>query len=236
MDRHDTLLLACGTSENRKTLCSILDEHYNLLEAANTQQTALLLQQNIACIAAVLLDITVPELLNEELLQSEAVTALMHQVPVIVISADASSGTLQKAFHHGAADVVPLNYDPYAMLHRIENIIDLNLHKRHLESLVAEQSAILRHSDDTMVDALSSIIEYRSVESGQHILRIRHFTKILLEELLELCPEYGLTQSDVQIISSAAAKGIACSTSPPHKRQNSSTSTGRIRLPPPAQA
>ena len=44
MDKHDTLLLACGTTENRKTLCSILDEHYNLLEAANTQQTVLLLQ------------------------------------------------------------------------------------------------------------------------------------------------------------------------------------------------
>ena len=38
MDRHDTLLLACGTSENRKMLRSVLEERYNLLEAANTSQ------------------------------------------------------------------------------------------------------------------------------------------------------------------------------------------------------
>ena len=83
----------------------------------------------------------------------------------------------------GAADVIPLGYDPYAMLRRVENIIDLHLHKQHLETMVEEQKRILRHTSDSMVDALSSIIEYRSVESGQHILRIRHFTRVLLEEV-----------------------------------------------------
>ena len=33
------------------------------------------------------------------------------------------------------------------------------------------------------MDALSSVVEHRSVESGQHILRIRMFTKILLENI-----------------------------------------------------
>ena len=45
------------------------------------------------------------------------------------------------------------------------------LEREELRNL-AEQKQILRHNADTMVDALSSIIEYRSVESGQHILRI----------------------------------------------------------------
>jgi len=205
MDKHDTLLLACGTTENRKMLCSILDEHYNLLEAANTQQTLLLLQQNINCIAAVLLDITVPKLINTELLQNSFVSGLLERVPVIIITPDDSSDKLQEAFGYGAADVVPLNYDPFAMLHRIDNIIDLYLHKRHLESLVEDQAITMRHNNEAMIDALSSIIEHRSVESGQHILRIRHFTKLLLEELVRCCPEYGLTEATVQIISSASA-------------------------------
>lgn len=205
MDRHDTLLLACGTSDNRKSLGAVLDAHYNLLEAANTQQAILLLQQNISCIAAVLLDITVSELISEDLLLDESVIALFKQVPVIVITDNENPLSLSKAFVYGASDVVPLHYDSFAMLHRIENIIDLYLHKRHLESLVEEQAQTLRRSNDAMVDALSSIIEYRSLESGQHILRIRHFTKLLLEELVRCCPEYGLTESAVQIISSAAA-------------------------------
>ena len=205
MTKHDTLLLACGTPENRQRLRSILEENYNLLESANSHQTILLLEQNIQCIAAVLLDITNPDVLRQELLTQPATTALLDQVPVIVITRDDNSQVLQLAFRFGAADVIPIHYDPYAFTQRLENIIQLHLHKRHLESLAEEQANMLQHSNDIMVDALSSIIEYRSVESGQHVLRIRHFTKLLLGELVRCCPEYGLTDTVVGIISSAAA-------------------------------
>ena len=205
MTKHDTLLLACGTPENRQRLRSILEENYNLLESANTPQTILLLEQNIQCVAAVLLDITNPEVLRQDLLTLPAATKLLEQVPVIVITRDDSSQMLQLAFRFGAADAIPIHYDPYAFTQRLENIIQLHLHKRHLESLAEDQANILQHSNDIMVDALSSIIEYRSVESGQHVLRIRHFTKLLLGELVRCCPEYGLTDTDVSIISSAAA-------------------------------
>ncbi len=205
MIKHDTLILACGTPQNRQRLRSILEESYNLLESANTEQTILLLTQNIHCIAAVVLDITSPDMLRQELLTHPSATQLLDQVPVIVITPDDSPQILQLAFRFGAADVVPIHYDPYAFAQRLENIIQLHLHKRHLEALAEEQAHMLQHSNDMMVDALSSIIEYRSVESGQHVLRIRHFTKLLLRELVRCCPEYGLTDTDVQIISSAAA-------------------------------
>ena len=204
MVKHDTLLLACGTAENRKLLRSVFEESYNLLEAVNSRQTILLLEQNVNCIAAVLLDVTNPDVLEEELLTGSH-AGLLSQVPIIVMSSDDDNAVLSKSFGFGAADVIPLNYDAYAMVHRIENIVDLHLHKRNLEAMVEEQANILRHSNETMVDVLSSIIEYRSVESGQHILRIRHFTKILLEELVRFCPEYALTDTDVALISSASA-------------------------------
>lgn len=205
MTRHDTLLLACGDKTNRSMLRSILGESFNLLEASNTQQTILLLEQNLSCIAAVILDITVRETIDVDMLQSPKVCELLHQVPVIVITQDDRPETLSRAFGFGAADVIPRHYDPYAMLHRIENIIQLHLHKLQLEVLVEEQADILRQSNDHVVDALSSIIEYRSVESGQHILRIRHFTKLLLEELQLCCPEYQLTDQIIRMISSASA-------------------------------
>lgn len=204
MTRHDTLLLACGDAKNRSMLRSILGERFNLLEASNTQQALLLLEQNISCIAAVILDITVQQTVDRDALQSEGYE-LLHQIPVIVITEDDLPDTLSRAFDFGAADVIPRDYDAYAMYRRIENIIELHLHKLQLEVLVEEQADILRRSNDHMVDALSSIIEYRSVESGQHILRIRHFTKLLLDELRLCCPEYQLTDRMIQIISSASA-------------------------------
>ena len=205
MEKHDTLMISCGTPESRHSITAILEGHYNFLEAATIQQTNLLLEQNLECLAAVILDLSdgvEPEMDVIEFLARESD---LGRLPVIVLIPMNDLQWLEKAFRYGATDVISADFEPYAMLKRIENIVQLHLHRKHLELLVEEQTSRLRHSNDAMVDALSSIIEYRSVESGQHILRIRHFTKILLEEVSCCCPEYDLTKEKISIISSAAA-------------------------------
>ncbi len=205
MDRHDTLLIACGSQTSRNHLRSVLQERFNLLEAHNTRQMLLLLEQNLHCIASVVLDISNWDVIDRDIFSDSHTVELLRQLPVIVIADKESYQDLTLYFRYGAADVIPLNYDPYAMLHRIETITALTLHKKTLENMVAEKDANLRHFSNNIVDALSAIIEYRSLESGHHILRIRNFTRILLEEVMGHCPEYGLTPRMISIISSASA-------------------------------
>ena len=203
MERHDTLLISSGSADNRAYLRDALDEGFNLLEAVNIRQTLLLLKQNSNCIAAVLLDITHLPDGDKELFNLQETKDLLHTVQIIIFTDDTDTRRMNLAFHLGAADVIPIDYEPYAMLHRIENIVQLHLHKQNLEAMVAQQAEVLRHASSSMVEAMSSIIEYRSVESGQHILRIRHFTQILLEEVVRSCPEYNLTDCVISIICSA---------------------------------
>ena len=205
MDRHDTLLLAGAAEKNRELLRATLGEHYNLLEASGAAQALLLLEQNIHCTAALVLDMTVPEAADTAMLQSDAFQSCLSRVPLIAAVSGESPENLQLALSLGAADAIDLHCDPAAMLHRIENVIRLGLQQQMLEQLALEQREKQRHDGNAMVDALSSIIEYRSAESGQHILRIRHFTKLLLEEVARCCPEYGLNETAVGIISSASA-------------------------------
>lgn len=205
MERHDTLLISSSSAENRAHLRDVLGEGFNLLEATSVKQMLLLLNQNINCIAALLLDVTQLQALDEGAMLQQENSALLQRVPIIVIAEDDGPEGLNRAFGFGASDVIPISYEPYAMLHRIENIVDLHLHKQNLEAMVEEQAEVLRQANRSMVDSLSSIIEYRSVESGQHILRIRHFTKILLDEVVRSCPEYNLTDRVISIISSASA-------------------------------
>lgn len=205
MEKHDTLLIASGSAENRAHLRDVLGEGFNLLEAVNIKQTMLLLKQNINCIAALLLDITHMTDADKSQIQLQENVGLLHSVPIIIFVEDDDTERLNRAFSLGASDVIPMNYEPYAMLHRIENIVDLHLHKQHLETMVEEQAEALRHTSNSVVEAMSSVIEYRSVESGQHILRIRHFTRILLEEVVRSCPEYNLTDRVISIICSASA-------------------------------
>lgn len=204
MNKHDTLLIACGTTESRKILRDNLGENYNLLEAGNARQTMLLLEQNRSCIAAVILDITAKKAREDAGILWQESDSLAG-IPVIVITEDDEVHTLDYCFSLGASDVIPLTYDPYAMVRRIENLVQLHLHRNNLAELVQEQADTLRHANEQMVDALSSIIEYRSLESGQHILRIRQFTRILLEEVAVSFPEYGLTEEIISIVSSASA-------------------------------
>lgn len=205
MTRHDTLLIASPNGEDRQLLRQILQEHYNLLEASSPSQVLFLLQQNIDCIASVLLCADSAEDPLFEILTEPENLVLLETIPLIVITRQDDPEFPGTAFGFGCSDVIPISYDAYAMLRRIGTIVELHLHKRHLESLVAEQANALHHSNEIMVDALSSIIEYRSIESGQHILRIRRFTKILLEEVMRSCPEYQLQERDVTLIASASA-------------------------------
>ena len=203
MVKHDTILVYSQVWEHRQDLRIILSGTYNLLEASTPNQLLLLLRQNIDCIATLLVDISKME--NMDIFTQTENMALMSRVPVIIVAERDDPEIQDKALRYGAADIIPLNYHPYAMLKRVEHIVDLHLYKQNLEQMAEEQRTMLRHTSNTIVDALSSIIEYRSVESGQHVMRIRRFTKILLEEVQNACPEYSLDGSSIQAISSASA-------------------------------
>ena len=205
MDRHDTLLLAGGSAAHRQLLRGIFQEHYNLLEAANTRQALFLLEQNHPCIAAMMLILTEREQIDLNLLSTDACRACLDRVPMIAVTEDDQAHILQEAFALGAGDVIQLDLDPQLMLRRIETVARLRLLRQELEEVKLGQARQLRQSSTTIVEALSSIIEYRSVESGQHILRIRSFARLLLEELARCCPEYGLTEATIGIISAASA-------------------------------
>lgn len=108
---------------------------------------------------------------------------LMDNFPIIVITSEDSTENEVRAFDLGAADIIIKPFEPHVVRRRVQNAVDLNRHKTHLEEMVEEQATKLRESRDVIMDTLSSVIEHRSAETGQHVLRIRMFTKVLLENV-----------------------------------------------------
>ncbi len=205
MERNDTVLIACAAQENRKYLRYVLSERFNLLEAGNLQQMLSLLEQNNDAIVAVVIGTSALPPESYSFLQEEKVEKRLNRQPVVILNEKNDPSLVNVMFERGAADVIDLHYDAYATLHRIDTVAQLHMHRQHLESLIQEYAESMRQSNDTMVDVLSSIIEYRSAESGHHVLRIRNFVKILLEEVMHRCPEYRLTPRLVRIISGASS-------------------------------
>lgn len=201
---HDTLLLASGTVQGRHALRSVLADGYNLLEAATDRQTMLLLEHNAHCIAAVLLDISSGGV-TPAVLEEMNRTPQLRFVPVVVLTPPQDPDAVGRILAMGAIEAMPADTESFVLLQRVRNIVELHRHKWHLEEMIQDQAQAMRRSSDAMVDVLSSLIEYRSAESGQHILRIRRFTEVLLREVRRSVPAYGLTDRVIGIISSAAA-------------------------------
>lgn len=201
----DTLLLIGDGNSDRKDLRKIFDSKYYLLEAENAEQGVLLLQQNTRYIAAVVTDIPLGDGTQLRSLVEACRADAGSEIPVIALISPLVTGENEEyAFVLGADDVVLKPYTPLIVRRRVQLLVNLYLHQWQLETLVQQQEDTIRNSNQTMLETLSSIIEYRSTESGNHVLRIRRFTLILLEEMAKSCPEYGLDETTINIITSAA--------------------------------
>lgn len=202
----DTLLLVGGAASEREGLRQIFEDKFYILEAENAPQGVMLLKQNTQYIVAIVAD--VPLTRGEDLrsLVEAASAGESDSIPVIsLIPSEQAQENEEYAFILGAADVVKKPYATLSIRRRVQIMVDLYLHQWDLERLAQLQSETIRQNHQTMIDTLSSIIEYRSTESGNHVLRIRRFTNVLLHNLAQNCPEYGLDDTSIDIITSASA-------------------------------
>ena len=205
MNKKDTILIVDDMELNRALLRNIFEDDYNLLEAEDGEQAVILARQYHSSIVIILLDLVMPVMDGYKVMEELARKHLLDELPVIVITAEDSTENEVKAFDLGASDIIMKPFEPYVVKRRVQNVIELTLHRLNQQELIEEQAAKLRESNAIMIDALSSIIEYRSVETGQHIQRIRIFTKILLENVAYSYPEFGLNERNIDIIVSASS-------------------------------
>ena len=169
MEERDTILIVDDMEINRAILRGVFEKDHNLLEAASGDQALLLAGQYRARIAAVLLDLVMPGMDGFAALAQLRSRGFLNEMPVVVITADSSVESEMRAFDLGASDLVSKPFAPYVVRRRVQNLLELYRHKNHQQQLIDQQAAQLRVANEATVDALSSIIEYRSAETGRHV-------------------------------------------------------------------
>jgi len=203
MKLRDTLLIMGDEHSSRSDLREIFENTYNILEAVNRDQLFSLLKQNQNCIAALILDVPPTPTRETSITYTITSNPEYQDIPVIIVMPRDDIENELRAYEYGASDAIFKPYSHQVVYQRVQAIVELFMHKNSLEVMVDEQAEILRHSNEVMVDALFSIIEYRSAESGRHVQRIRHFARVLLEDMAANHPEYNLTPEGIQSIVSA---------------------------------
>lgn len=200
MTGRNTLLLAVGRDSDRAFFRSLLEEEYHLLEAETGARALLLAEQFSDSIAAVLLDAVLPGQDGYSVLAALAERNCLRDTPVIMLAAENEI----RALELGASDNIRKPFQPGVIVRRVRNLVELSRHRKNLEELVESQARQLRQSNEAVLDALISVIEYRSLESGLHARRTRFFTRALLEQLAQIAPEYELTPRKIELISGAS--------------------------------
>jgi len=213
------ILIVDDVEINREILFEILKDDYDVIQAKNGIQTLQLIEENNDSISLVILDLIMPELDGYGVLKEMKNRKWQEKIPVLVVSGENYLETEEKCFDYGVSDFIRKPYYSNVIKRRIKNIVDLFQYKNKLEEKVHQQTIILREQNKLLkkqkekleknnielVDILGSIVENRNLESGEHIKRVKGFSKILAGKIMEMYPEYGLTEEKVEMISVASA-------------------------------
>ncbi len=129
-----------------------------------------------------------------------------------MITGDSSQAVEEKGFNYGVSDYIRKPFNISVVRKRVCNIIELYEHKNQLEELVKiqtdkieAQANKMKETNNQILDMLSSVVEFRNLESGEHIKRIKGFTKILADRVSEYNKEYELTPDKIEKITAASS-------------------------------
>ena len=162
-------------------MANILEEEYEILEAADGKEALEMLPEHIVEISTVLLDIVKPCMNGLEVLAVMNQKGWIEDIPVIIISAESDSDQVKYAYDLGAADFITRPFDARLVHRRVVNTILLYSKQRkgmteefqtHIfDSFTREDSKRVQKTEGTglgmaitkyIVDAMGGKIEVNS--------------------------------------------------------------------------
>lgn len=206
------ILVVDDAQLNQEMVKAIFEENFELLEAYDGEQAIQVIEEHLHELAIVLLDFVMPKMDGLDVLQYMFERNYMHFLPVIMITGEATMQQEERALNYGVSDIIHKPFAVRAVMRRTMNIIDLFESKLDMERKLNERTRSLqlseeklRRSNDFLVRALSSVVEFRNLESSEHVKRVQMLTGLLLKYVVSLYPEYHIMSEDVEDIVRAAA-------------------------------
>lgn len=190
---------------NRAMLANMLDHDFQIIEAVDGHETISALEMYKGEIAALLLDIVMPEMDGFQVLEEMQRRGWTESVPTIMISAEMGSAYIDRAFELGASDYINRPFATGIIRRRIINTILLHTKKQQLMDIVS--TYFYRHEKNTeeMVSILSSAVEHRCCGGGRHMAGVSCLTGLLLRRLLAREDVHPLDPADVETVCMAAS-------------------------------
>ena len=187
------ILIIDDTVDNIQVAMNILKEDsYNLSFATGGEEALSLINQPDSRFDLILLDIMMPVLDGFEVCRRIKQEPLHKDIPIIFLSAKTDIDSITQGFALGAVDYINKPFQNEELLARVRTHTELYRAKQLLQAHnIKLQSKVehvhkrllteLEHSQQTMIQMLSSLMESTSDETGKHINRVAKISALLAQ-------------------------------------------------------
>ncbi|MDO8312854.1 MAG: response regulator [Sideroxyarcus sp.] len=131
-------------------------------------------------------------------------TPHLEDVPIVVVTASEDKNIRYQVLDAGATDFITKPIDPYECRVRCRNLLSMRLHQKivhnraqSLEQAVVEATRQIRDREQETLFRLAKAGEYRDSDTGNHVLRMAKYSRLIAEGL-------GMTQERCELIEIAS--------------------------------
>jgi putative two-component system response regulator len=163
-----TLLLVDDEPTNLQVLRNILSDHYRLLFAKDGQRALTLARSEQPDL--ILLDVMMPDLSGYEVCKTLKAEAQTQNIPVMFVTALSEVNDEAHGFALGAVDYITKPVNAATVRARV---------KTHLSLVRMDE---LKQTRLSVVQRLGRAAEYKDNETGLHVIRMSHFSRLIALE------------------------------------------------------
>lgn len=205
------ILIVDDNEINRGLLREIFEGQYDILEACDGEEAINMIDKYNEELVIIFLDMIMPKKTGLDVLEFLNKNDLIQYIPVMMITGESTPEIEEKAYSFGVSDIVYKPFHARIVQKRTQNVVQLFQNKLHLENKLIARSRELQKSrkklqknTEFLINALSSVVEYRNRESEEHTSRVKYITKVILECYRITYPDCGLTDDEVADIIRAS--------------------------------
>lgn len=188
-DKPNVMLIVDDEEIIRDNLTLVFEGDHEILTASEGVEGLEEFHKHRNDICAILLDVHMDQGMDGiEMLKRLAAEEVPQRIPVFLITGETKKETISEAYDLGVMDVIPKPISPPIVQRRVNSVMELFAARNHFEEVVAHQTEELRAKNKRleevsmgMIEALATATEFRSGESGEHVLRIHDITELFLK-------------------------------------------------------
>jgi putative two-component system response regulator len=183
MNSKQTILIVDDTAENLEILSGILRPYYKVV-AALDGESALEIVLKDPKPDMILLDVMMPGINGYEVCERLKSHPATVNIPVIFVTAMNEVKDEKFGFELGAVDYVTKPINPSVVLARIKTHLALYDQNRELEKKVQERTKEIEETRLEIIRKLGRAAEYKDNETGLHVIRMSHYSRLLAEAVV----------------------------------------------------